>query len=100
MTFSDGLEIDEMIENYPKGRVAPSITWRLNKMILEVNGSDDRNMISQFVETLPIMDSKFIRQFLRDNIPSLNLQREVIAPSGERVAFNVSFGVSFFRPFF
>ncbi len=100
MTFSEGLEIDEMIENYPKGRVAPSITWRLNKIILEVNGSDDRNMISQFVETLPIMDSKFIRQFLRDNIPSLNLQREVIAPSGERVAFNVSFGVSFFRPFF
>jgi hypothetical protein len=100
ITFFEGLELDEMAENYPKGRVAPIITWRLNKMVLEVDGSDDRNMISQFIEHLPIMDSKFIRNFIKNNVPSLNLSREVNAPSGEKVAFNVSFGVSFFRPFF
>jgi hypothetical protein len=37
---------------------------------------------------------------LFDNEPRLDLRRVVIAPSGERLTVNVSFGVEFFRPFF
>jgi len=100
LTFYEGLEIDKMSEQYPKGRTAPTVTWRLNKQIIEVDGNSEPGVISQFVSTLPIMDSKHIRTFLRDNQPSLDLKREVYAPSGELVTFNVSFGVEFFRPFF
>ena len=100
LTFYEGIEIDTMAEQYPKGRTAPTVTWRLNKQIVEVDGSNDPATISQFVSTLPIADSKHIRQFLRDNQPSLDLKRQVYAPSGELVTFNVSFGVDFFRPFF
>jgi hypothetical protein len=46
------------------------------------------------------MDSKYIRKFLKDNEPSLDLKRSVIAPSGELVSFEIAFGVDFFRPFF
>ena len=93
-------EIDDMAQTYPQGRVAPTITWRLNKMILSINGNDDRGMISTYIEQMPIMDSKYIRTFVRDNVPSLDLKRTVRTPSGELVTFTVTFGVEFFRPFF
>lgn len=100
MTFFDTLELDRMADNYPAGRTAPVITWRLNKLIYSVDDNEDRNHISQFVESLPIIDSKHIRSFMKDNQPSLDLSRKTIAPSGEEVTFNVTFGVEFFRPFF
>ena len=89
-----------MVDNYPQGRVAPSVTWRLSKMILSINGNDDRGKISTYVEQMPIMDSKYIRNFIKDNVPSLDLKKTVRTPSGELVTFTVTFGVEFFRPFF
>jgi hypothetical protein len=99
-TFFDTLEIDKMVNQYPAGRQAPRITWRLQKQILEIDGDTDKGKISTFIESLPIMDSKYIRKFLKDNEPSLDLQRTVVAPSGEKVSFEITFGVEFFRPFF
>lgn len=99
-TFNDTLDIDKMVSQYPPGRQAPKVTWKLLKHIVEIDGDSDRDNIATFVDTLPIMDSKYIRQFLRDNEPSLDLKRTVIAPSGELVSFEITFGVEFFLPFF
>jgi len=99
-TFNDTIELDKMVEQYPVGRQAPTVTWKLLKHIVDIDGDDDRSKISLFVDSLPIMDSKYIRNFLRENEPSLDLKRSVIAPSGELVSFEIAFGVDFFRPFF
>jgi len=93
-------EIDRIVENYPQGRVAPKVTLRLQKQIAELNGDTDRGSIATFVEKLPIADSKFIRTFLKENVPSLDLTKKVIAPSGEETKVDIVFGVEFFRPFF
>jgi hypothetical protein len=100
LTYSDQLELDKMADNYPANLVPPRITWRLNKQILEVNENNDRSYISKFIDTLPIGDSKYIRKFLKDNIPSLDLKKTTTAPSGETVKYEITFGVEFFRPFF
>lgn len=100
LTFLESIDITKMAEQYPSGRVAPTVTWRLMKQIVEVDGDSSSEVITQFVNTLPIMDSKYIRNFLRDNVPSLDLNKNVIAPSGELVKFNITFGAEFFRPFF
>ena len=99
ITYYDNIEIEQMSESYPQGRVAPTVTWRLNKQIVELNGSTDKGQISTFVDTMPIVDSKFIRNFLRENVPSLDLNKSVIAPSGDKVSVSIAFGVEFFRPF-
>jgi len=99
-TFNDTIELDKMADQYPVGLMAPRITWKLQKHIVEVDGDQDRAKIDLFVNSLPIMDSKYIRKFLKDNEPSLDLKRSVIAPSGELVSFEIAFGVDFFRPFF
>jgi len=100
LNLGDTMELEKLAEQYPEGMVAPRVTWRLNKQIVALNGNEDREYVSKQIQNLPIMDSKFIRNFLNDNEPSLDLQRQVIAPSGEKVLVNISFGVDFFRPFF
>ena len=100
LSYSEILELSKLNEQYPVGRVAPVVTWRLNKQIQEVDGITDKGQIAVFIESLPIMDSKFIRNFMRDNEPSLDLRRTTNAPSGELVSFEITFGVEFFRPFF
>lgn len=100
LTFYEELELDKLSEQYPVGRIVPKVTWRLNKMIQEIDGNTDRNFISQFIETMPISDSKYLRKFLDENTPGLDLNRTTIAPSGEKVSFDITFGVEFFRIFF
>jgi hypothetical protein len=100
LNMRESIEVENILETYPQGRTAPTITVRLNKMIIEVNGSNNKLDISKFIETMPIMDSKYIRKFLYDNEPRLDLTKEVKAPSGERAVVDIAFGVEFFRPFF
>lgn len=100
LTLRDSLEVDRILESYPQGRTSPIITVKLNKMIVEVNGSDDKGAISKFVESMPIMDSKYIRKFIYENEPRLDLTKEVRTPSGEKTVVDIAFGVEFFRPFF
>jgi hypothetical protein len=100
MSYGEILENQRIINSYPQGRTAPRATLRLQKEIVEANGTTDKGEIAKLIEQMPIADSKFIRQFMDDNEPRLDMKRVVIAPSGERLTVNVGFGVDFFRPFF
>lgn len=99
LSLKDKMEIDQFLNGYPPERTAPVITTRLNKQIVSLDGSEDRSGIMSFIETMPIKDSKYIRRFMVDNEPRLDLKKEVIAPSGEKVVIDITFGVEFFRPF-
>ena len=99
LNVADRIEIDKIIKSYPSERTAPVVTTKLLKHIVAIDGDDDKNKISMFIEQMPIADSKFIRRFISDNEPRLDLIKEVIAPSGEKVIVDITFGVEFFRPF-
>ena len=100
LTWGEINQINTILDSYPQGRTPPRVTMRLQKEIVEVNGERGLSEISKFVEQLPIMDSKFIRQFINENEPRLDLRKTVNTPSGELLTVNVGFGVDFFRPFF
>jgi hypothetical protein len=100
LTWGELKEIDKIVEKYPKGMVAPIVTKKLEHQIVEIEGNRDKGQIANFIVNMPIMDSKHIKKFVQECEPSIDLNQEVIAPSGEKVTFNVSFGVEFFRPFF
>ena len=92
--------LNKQFDDYPQGITAPIVTSRLEKQIVSVDGNESKEDIAKFVMTLPISDSKFIRNTLSDCEPRLDLYREVTAPSGEKVNVRVTFGAEFFRPFF
>ena len=100
LIYKEIVEINRQADTYPLGRVAPKVTWRLQKQIVSVNGDDQNQTIVKFIETMPIMDSKFIKNFLEENEPKIDLKRTITAPSGNKVDVEVAFGVDFFRVFF
>jgi len=100
LTYGEILGIQKMVDSYPQGRVVPKITWRLEKEIIDIDGSTDKGEIAKFVSQLPISDSKFLRKFMDENEPRLDMKKTVMTPSGELLTVNVGFGVDFFRPFF
>jgi hypothetical protein len=100
LTLKETKDIDQMVQSYPPGRLAPKVTWTLQKHIVEINGSQNQTDIVQFIQSMPIMDSKYIRDFINKNEPRLDLFKTVIAPSGEKVDVSINFGVEFFRVFF
>lgn len=100
LTMKETREIDDMASSYPQGRIAPKFTWILQKQIVEINGSKDQGDINKFIQSMPISDSKYIREFLDKNEPRLDLVKSVTAPSGKKVDLLINFGVEFFRVFF
>ena len=100
LTYGEGAELEKLADSYPSNMVVPKVTWRLMKQIVELNGSTDKTQISAFIETMPIMDSKYISKFVRENEPRIDLMREIQAPSGKKLFVKIAFGAEFFRPFF
>lgn len=100
LNLGDQRELDKIKDSYPPNITVPIITKRLEKTIVELDGSTDRQAIVKFVQQMPIADSKHIRKFLSECEPKLDLDRVITAPSGERVTVSVAFGAEFFRPFF
>jgi hypothetical protein len=100
LSYGEIQDINRMASTYPQGRVVPRVTWRMEKEILVIDGSRDKAQIAKFIESMPIADSKFIRTFMNENEPRLDMNKTIMAPSGEKLTVNVGFGVDFFRPFF
>ena len=100
LTYGDVSEINDLVESYPKNRIAPRVTLRLSKEIIQINDNTNKGDIYKYVESMPISDSKFIRKYLNENEPRLDLKKNVKTPSGDMTTVNAGFGVDFFRPFF
>tara|TARA_R110000868_G_scaffold203048_2_gene450858 strand:- start:928 stop:1677 length:750 start_codon:yes stop_codon:yes gene_type:complete len=100
LTIGDTQEISKLEDSYPEGVIIPTVTKRLEKTIIEIDGINDKAQIAQLIQSLPIADSKYIRSTMRDAEPRLELERVFTAPSGEKVTSRITFGAEFFRPFF
>lgn len=91
----------EIIKNSSTGnQVSVHITKKLEMMIKSIDGNSDQMLMYQFIQKMPIKDSHDFKSFVNTNKPGLELIKEKIAPSGEKVYARIDFGVEFFRPFF
>lgn len=101
LTYSQLLEIQNIIDSYPDFRISPKATLRVQNHIVEINEKVlEKSDIAIYVEKMPIVDSKYIKKFMSENEPRLDMRKDVITPSGEKLTVDVGFGVDFFRPFF
>lgn len=100
LTNKQQKELDEIEKSWNGVGVPPIKTKELEMMIKSVKGMRDAMTIRDFIERMPIKDSKDFRKFVQENKPGLDLTTEVTTPSGEIIQVNFGFGVEFFRPFF
>ena len=76
-----------------------SLTDRYDRQIMEVNGNRDKTYIHRFVSAMPISDSLFLREYVRELEPGINLKYEFKnSPSGNVFEADVPMTLKLFWP--
>jgi len=97
---SDEKELEKIDEIYKDMLIKPTVTKRLEKMIVSVDGEKDPMKISHFINGIPIKDSQSFRKYVSDNTPGLNKEVEVTLPSEKKIYTFFDFDTKFFRSFY
>ena len=100
LTPKDEEELAKIDEVYKDMVVKPTVTKRLEKMIVEVDGERDPMKLSHFIQFLPIKESQRFRKFVSENTPGLDKEVELILPSGKKIQTFFGLDTEFFRPFY
>ena len=74
--------------------------YRLERMIVSVNGYSDKNFITDFINSIRIPDSKKFNEYVDKIEPGIDLNIEVGTPGGGSVKTFLPLNISFFWPDF
>lgn len=78
-----------------------NVTSNLIRQIVSVDGHTDRNMIAQYVRSMPALDSRMLRKYISDIEPGMEMRGKMTcsnAECGETSEVDVPIGASFFWP--
>jgi hypothetical protein len=77
LTSRDETDLEKSEKSREKHNLAPSsLTDMVKRMVRSVNGIRETSTISQFVDTMPAMDSKYIRGIYKLINPTMKLNHE------------------------
>ncbi len=65
---------------------------------MEIDGIRDKMKISTIIRNLPIIDSRSIRKYIKDNEPGIDLNVVARTPGGGSVNTFLKFSSNFFWP--
>ncbi len=103
LTVNDVDDIEEH-EDYIKTNVGAqfidTITYTLQKQIVEVNGDRNPAFIKNYIDNLRVGDSRAFRKYVDEVESGIDMRLEVETPSGETIFPSLPFNVSFFWPQF
>jgi hypothetical protein len=95
-------EIEKMLERDKENNllVNNANTYKLEKMIVEVNGDNNKTMIRDFVNYMRIADSKSFNTYVESIDTGVDLNIEVGTPGGGSIKTFLPLNVRFFWPDF
>jgi hypothetical protein len=102
MTCGMNDEIEEILEKEKEDGIPVnnSSTYTMEKMIVEVNGNRDRNIIRDFVNTIRISDSKSFNDYVASIDCGVDMNIEVGTPGGGSIKTFLPLNLNFFWPDF
>ena len=102
LTCGEVDEIDKLVEQEKENGVLvdSTSTYILEKMIVDVNGSRDRNTIKDFVSSIRIKDGKDFNKYIESIESGIDLNITVGTPGGGSVDTFLPLNLGFFWPDF
>tara|TARA_R110002020_G_scaffold16719_4_gene58988 strand:+ start:1235 stop:2092 length:858 start_codon:yes stop_codon:yes gene_type:complete len=86
-------------KNKGKNAVDRTLTNQLKTLIKDVEGRTEKQVINHFVDTMPAIDSRYLRNYYAARIPKVDLTREFSCEECGHVAeLEVPLSVDFFWP--
>jgi hypothetical protein len=96
----DEKDLEKLEENLTKHNLPPSsFTSMLKRIVASVNGNSESSTISTFVESMPAIDSRYLRGVYKIINPTLNLEHDFLCPEcGNDGPVEVPITPTFFWP--
>lgn len=92
-------EAEKMRLLLPDMKTENTVTRRLEKTVLSVDGITDRNKIKTFVNSMPALDSRKLRTYMTDNEPGVDMSTVLECNScGASSKIQLPLGTGFFWP--
>lgn len=80
-------------------REETSVTDMLKTIIVSVNENTDQALVNSFIDTMPAMDSKYLRNLYSNMIPNIDMKQEFLCVyCGYMTEMEVPFTAAFFWP--
>jgi hypothetical protein len=107
LTSGDEMDISETQDKRRKAlrksgvtsEVETTVTDNLLRGILEIDGNKDRKFIEKFVATMPVLDSRTIREHIKAIQPDILFKEEVECPNcGAVETHDIPIGMEFLWP--
>ena len=104
LTHGDEKRIEEDLKGLKKlskiTGIDPELTTRLKHLIVAVDGNEDKNAISKFVDSMLSRDSLVLRSHLKQITPDIDTTFTFTCPScgHEQEKMTLPIGISFFWP--
>jgi hypothetical protein len=100
LTCGDIEDIEKQLEQDKLNEIPinKNSTYTMQKMIVEVNGSRDKNMINDYVESIRIRDSKEFVKYVNSIESGVDLTLKVGTPGGGSVDTFLPINLNFFWP--
>lgn len=100
LTCGDVDDIEKLVEQEQENGVLVNntSTYMLEKMIVEVNGSKDKNQIKDFVSSIRIKDGKDFTKYLESIECGIDLNITVGTPGGGSIDTFLPLNIGFFWP--
>ena len=96
-------EIDKLTK-YELGELelpyANTVTNRLERMIVEIDGIRDKEALKQFITVMPAADSRALRNYYNDIESNIDLKIKVEVPGGGLIETFLPININFFWPDF
>lgn len=99
LTGKDEAEMTSKMVSKNKEVEESTSTSQLKRIIMSVNGSTEKQSVSQLVDNLPALDARFLRNLAKRLTPDLDMEQEFTCSScGHEGQMEVPFTVEFFWP--
>jgi len=99
LTGKDEAEMVQQASSKTVKKQEDNSTSQLKRLVVSVNGNSDRRVVSQFVDSMPVIDAKQLRAVVKRVSPDVNMQQDFVCAScGHEEEMEVPFTVEFFWP--
>lgn len=102
LTVGDVDTIDAIVKREQENKVLlnNTSTYKLERQLVEINGSRDRNYIKDFASSMRIADAKALNDYIDSIESGIDLKIEVTTPGGGSIATFLPLTTKFFWPNF
>jgi len=100
MMGKDEKYLSQLMENKKKLKLNDSLmTDHMKMYVVSVNGNTEKGVISQFVDSMLSIDSRFLRKTYQESIPNIDMTQTITCPECEAESeVTMPLGTTFFWP--